>query len=182
MTLFNYWHYIVFFVIFLLSIAGIVSAVKQKNKKLVYSMIFSIILVTVFMAVFSVIIVDKYTKKVQLEKLHNKRLLSTEEIAYYGIVRNVGKFPVGKVTFEIKLVNKGHATGNVKGGNFYKPSGFMDFFSGGFGMGSRKPQTVTKKFVVARNLKPGQAKAFRVYFRYPPYFRSTAEFAKAYGH
>ncbi|QOP44355.1 DUF2393 domain-containing protein [Sulfurimonas sediminis] len=182
MTLFNYWHYIVFFVIFLLSIGGIVSAVKQKNKKLVYSMIFSIILVTAFMAVFSVMIVDKYTKKVQLEKLHNKRLLSTEEIVYYGIVRNIGKFPIGKVTFEIKLVNKGHATGNVKGGNFYKPSGFMDFFSGGFGMGSHKPQTVTKKFVVARNLKPGQAKAFRVYFRYPPYFRSTAEFAKVYGH
>ena len=145
-------------------------------------MLFSVTLVAVFMAVFSVIIVDKYTKKVQLSKLHNKRLLSTEEISYYGTVTNVGKFPIGKVTFEIKLVNRGHATGNVKGGNFYKPSGFMEFFSGGFGMLSRKPQTVTHTFIVAKNLKPGYAKHFRVYFRYPPYFSSTAEFAKVYGH
>jgi len=182
MTLFNYWHYIVLSLIFLMLVGGIIAALKQTNKKLVYAMIFSTTLVAVFMAVFSVIIVDKYTKKVQLSKLHNKRLLSTEEISYYGIVKNIGKFPIGKVTFEIKLVNKGHATGNVKGGNFYKPSGFMDFFSGGFGMLSHKPQTVTHKFIVAKNLKPGQTKNFRVYFKYPPYFRSTADFAKVYGH
>ncbi|WP_457750232.1 DUF2393 family protein [Sulfurimonas sp.] len=182
MTLFNYWHYIVLSLIFLVMIGGIVGALKQKNRKLAYSMMFSVVLISLFMAVFSVIIVDKYTKKVELHKVRNKRLLSTEEISYYGLVDNVGKFPIGKVTLEIKLVNRGHATGNVKGGNFYKPSGFLDFFSGGFGMSPHKPQTVTKKFVIARNLKPGEAKAFRVYFKYPPYFSSTAEFLKVYGH
>lgn len=182
MTLFNYWHYIVLSLIFLAMIVGIVEAMKHTNKKLAYSMLFSVVLISVFMAIFSVIIVDKYTKKVQLKKMHNKRLLSTEEISYYGIVKNVGKFPIGKVTIEIKLVNKGHATGNVKGGNFYKPSGFADFFSEGFGMLSHKPQTLTKSFVIARNLKSGESESFRVYFKYPPYFRSTAEFIKAYGH
>jgi len=88
---------------------------------------------------------------------------------------------IGKVTFEIKLVNKGHATGNVKGGNFYKASGFMDFFTGGFNM-NFKPQSITKEFIVARNLKPGAAQSFRVHFRYPPYFRSTSQFAKVWGH
>jgi hypothetical protein len=131
---------------------------------------------------FSVVAVDKYTKKVKLYKLKNKRLLSTEQIIYTGIVRNEGDFPVGKVVFEIKLVNKGHATGNVKGGNFYKASGFFDFFTNGMGMGKTKPQTVTHEFVVARNLKPGEAKSFRVYFRYPPYFRNTADFAKISAH
>lgn len=182
MTLFNYWHYIVLSLIFLMSVGGIITALKQKNQKLVYSMIFSVILISLFMAVFSVISIDKYTKKVQLDKLHNKRLLSTEEISYYGIVRNVGKFPVGTVVLEIKLVNKGHATGNVKGGNFYKPSGFMNFLSEGFGIKKNKPQTITKKFVIAKNLQPGRAKYFRVYFKYPPYFSSTAEFIKVYGH
>jgi len=182
MTLFNYWHYIVLSLIFLMWAGGIIAALKQTNKKLLYSMLFSTTLIAVFMAVFSVIIVDKYTKKVELSKLHNKRLLSTEEISYYGIVKNVGKFPIGRVTFEIKLVNKGHATGNVKGGNYYKASGFLDFFSEGFGMGSYKPQSITKKFVVAQNLQPGAMKRFRVYFRYPPYFRNTADFAKVYGH
>ena len=63
MTLFNYWHYIVLSLIFLMLVGGIVAALKQTNKKLRYSMIFSIALVAIFMAVFSVIIVDKYTKK-----------------------------------------------------------------------------------------------------------------------
>jgi hypothetical protein len=124
-------------------------------------------------------VVDKYTKKVGLYKLKNKRLLSTEQIIYTGIVKNEGNHKIGEVIFEIKLVNKGHATGNVKGGNFYKTSGFWDFFGGSNKM--YKPQSITKEFVVAKNLKPGDAKSFRVYFKYPPYFRSVADFAEVSG-
>ncbi|WP_457746015.1 DUF2393 family protein [Sulfurimonas sp.] len=178
----NYWHFVTFGVVFLLFIGGAISSLKQDSEKMKYSMLFSVALITLFLAVFSIVVVDKYTKKVELYKLKNKRLLSTEQIIYTGIVKNEGKFPIGKVTFEIKLVNKGHATGNVKGGNFYKASGFMDFFTGGFGMAKTKPQSIVKEFVVARNLKPGAAKSFRVYFDYPPYFRSVAHFAKVYGH
>ena len=181
MTL-NYWHFIVFGVIFIIFILGAISSLRQESDKMKYSMLFSVTLITLFLAVFSIVVVDKYTKKVELYKLKNKRLLSTEQIIYSGVVKNEGKFPIGKVTFEIKLVNKGHATGNVKGGNFYKASGIMDFFTGGFGMAKTKPQSIVKEFVVARNLKPGEAKAFRVYFNYPPYFRSVAHFAKVWGH
>ena len=181
MTLFNYWHFIVLGVIFLLFIGGMVSALKQENAKLKLGMAFSTILISIFLAVFSVMVVDKYTKIVKLYKMKNKRLLSLEKIIYTGIVKNEGNHAIGKVTFQIKLVNKGHATGNVKGGNFYKASGFFDFFSGGYNL-NFKPQSITKEFVVAKNLKPGEAKAFRVYFRYPPYFSSTAQFAKVWGH
>ena len=181
MTLLNYWHFITFGVIFLIFIAGAVAAMKQEDAKIKVGMFISITIVTLFLAGFSVIVVDKYTKTVKLYKLKNKRLLSTEQIVYSGIVKNEGKHKIGKVTFEIKLVNRGHATGNVKGGNFYKASGFLDFFTSGFNKVS-KPQSVTKEFTVATDLKPGAAKAFRVYFRYPPYFRSTAQFAKVWGH
>jgi hypothetical protein len=126
---------------------------------------------------FFAFVVDKYTKHVKLYDLKNSRLLSLERISYTGIVKNVGKYPIGKVTLEIKLVNKGH-TGNVKGGNFYKPSGFLDFFTGGFGIDKSKPQTLVKKFVVARNLKPGHAHQFYVHFKFPPYFRSVAQFTQ----
>jgi hypothetical protein len=181
MMLFNIWHFVVLAVIFVLFILGAVASLKQDSKKIVFSMLFSVTLVTVFLAIFSVIVVDKYTKKVELYKLKNKRILSIEKIVYSGTVKNTGNYPIGEVTFEIKLVNKGHATGNVKGGNFYKPSGFLDFFSSGLGI-SNKPQSITKKFIVAKNLQPGEVKAFRVYFRYPPYFRSTSQFANVYGH
>ena len=181
MTLLNIWHFIVLGVILLIFISGVMAALKQKEEKMKYSMLFSIALITAFLAVFSVFVVDKYTKKVSLSKMKNKRILSTEKIIYTGVVKNIGNYPIGKVTFSIKLVNKGHATGNVKGGNFYKPSGIVDFFSGGFNR-SNKPQTIEKEFIVARNLKPGQSAPFRVYFDYPPYFSSTAQFAKVWGH
>lgn len=178
MTLLNYWHYIFLCITFFIFIGGVIASLKQK-KKLVFPMIVSVTLVSVLLGFFSIMVVDKYTKKVGLYKLKNKRLLSTEQIIYTGIVRNDGNYEIGEVTFEIKLVNKGHATGNVKGGNFYQTSGFFDFFGGLNKL--NKPQSITKKFMVAKNLKPGEAQSFRVYFDYPPYFRSVADFAEVYG-
>ena len=181
MTLFNVWHYLVLTVIFLIFVGGVLASLNQESQKMKYSMLFSVSLISLFLAIFSLFVVDKYTKKVQLEKLHNRRLLSTEEISYSGIVKNVGRYPIGHVTFHIKLVNHGNATGTVKGTNFYKPSGFKAFFTEGLNMRD-KPQTVEKDFVVARDLKPGEIERFRVYFKYPPYFSQTAQFAKVYGH
>ena len=181
MTLLNYWHFVVISIILLMTLIGIVGAFKQSKAKLIAPMVFSIVLIATLVSAFSIVVVDKYTKTAKLYKLKNKRMLQQEKIMYSGIVKNEGNHKIGTVTFEIKLVNKGMATGNVKGGSFYKPSGFMDFFSGGAGK-LYKPQQITQEFVVAKNLKPGEAKAFRVYFNYPPYFRSVAQFSKLYAH
>jgi hypothetical protein len=181
-TLFNEWHYIVLGVILLILIGGIAVAFKDENSKIRMQIIFSTLLVTAIMAGFSVFVVDKYTKKAKLYKMENKRNLSTEQIMYSGIVKNEGKYEIGEVIFEIKLVNKGHVSGNVKGGSFFKPSGFFDFFSMKTVSSDSKPQQITHEFVVARNLKPGESREFRVYFDYPPYFRGVAHFAKIYAH
>ena len=181
MTLFNVWHYLVLSVIFVIFIVGIIHAVKEKTRNMMYSMLFTVTLMSTFMAIFSIFVVDKYTKHVKLYDLKNSRLLSLERISYTGIVKNVGDYPIGKVTLEIKLVNKGHVIGNMKSGNFYKPSGFFDFFTGSFGINKGKPQTVVKRFVVARNLKAGHAHQFYVYFKFPPYFSSVAQFTKVTG-
>ena len=185
MTLFNYWHFIVLGVVLLGFIIGLISSFRQDNPKLIVPMLISVTLITALIGGFSIVVVDKYTKVVKLYKLDNRRLLSTEQIVYTGIVKNEGNHKIGKVTFEIKLVNKGHATGNVKGGNFYKASGFAGFFESLFSSGSsrtNKIQSLTKEFVVATNLKPGAAKHFRVYFDFPPHFRSMSQFAKVTGH
>ena len=180
MSVLNYWHYIMLVIVFVIFVLGVVASFKQPKKKLIIPMLFSVFLVSTLIAGFSIVVVDKYTKKVKLYKLDNKRILSIEKIVYSGIVKNEGSFPIGQVVFEIKIVNKGHATGNVKGGNFFSPSGFMDFFGGGAGY-LYKPQSITKEFVVARNLNPGDAQSFRVHFDYPPYFRSVAHFATVSG-
>ena len=181
MTTLNYWHFIVIAVILSIFLGGIYTSIKQENKKLVLPMIISVSLISALLLGFSIVVVDKYTKIPKLYKMENKRLLSIEKVVYTGIVKNEGNHEIGEVTFEIKLVNKGHVTGNVKGGSYFKASGFFDFFSGGSNV-LYKPQSITKEFVVARNLKPGQAKSFRVYFDWPPYFRSVSHFAKVYGH
>lgn len=181
MTLFNYVHYSVLLIIFLIFAGGVFVSIKQPSKKLMVPMLFSVTLISVLLAGFSIVVVDKYTKKVQLSKLKNKRLLSIEKIAYSGVVTNTGSHTIGEVTFELKLVNKGHVTGNVKAGSFFQVSGFAEFFGGGAEI-LYKPQTITKEFIVARNLKPGTSKSFKVYFDYPPYFSSTSQFAKVYGH
>lgn len=181
MTLFNYWHFIVFLILLIVLVGGVYVSLHQSNKKLVKPMIFSVVLIVSVVSGFSVVVVDKYTKKASLHKFENKRILSIEKIVYSGIVRNDGAHAIGELTIEIKIVNKGHATGSVKGGDFYQPSGFLNFFSGGANI-LYKPQHIIKKFVVAKNLKPGQAKSFRVYFDYPPYFRQVSQFAKLISH
>ena len=180
-TLLNYWHYIILLIILIASGTGVFYALKQKNKKLFYPMLISISLISILIAGFSVVVVDKYTKKAKIYKLKSKRLLSIEKIVYSGIVKNEGNHDIGTVKIKIKLVNKGNATGNVKGGSFYKSSGFFDFFKGGSNV-LYKPQTVEKEFVIATNIKAGNAKAFRVNFTWPPYFRSVSQFVTVSGH
>jgi len=181
MTLFNYWHFIVLIIVLLIGAGGVYVSLQQPKAKIKIPMLISVVVVTIMLAIFTLMAVDKYTKVVKLYKLDNKRLLSTEKIVYTGIVKNEGDYEIGEVTFQIKLVNKGRATGNIKSASFFTPSGFMDFFSGGANI-LYKPQTVVKKFIVAKNLKPGEAKRFRVHFRFPSYFKSVSQFPKVYGH
>lgn len=182
-TEFNYVHYITFAVIGLLFVGGVVSSFRQKSPKMIYSMLFTTVLVSSFLVIFSIFVVDKYTKEVQLLKIKNKRILGIEKIIYTGVVKNTGNFTIGKVVLEIKLVNKGHAVGQLKGENFYRSSGLFDFLNSGAGFSrEKKPQTVVQRFVIARKLKPGKTKHFRVYFPYPPYFKSVSDFVKVEGH
>ncbi|WP_428739148.1 DUF2393 family protein [Sulfurimonas sp.] len=178
----NYVHYITFFVIFVIFMFGIYKSLQQDKPSLKTSMLFTTILVSLFLALFSVFVVDKYTKSVKLVKIKNKRILGIEKIIYTGTIQNTGNFTVGEVVLEIKLVNRGHATGNVKGGNFYKATGFFEFFTEGLGIERDKPQTIVQKFVIAQKLGAGKAKTFRVYFPYPPYFQSTADFITLKAH
>lgn len=176
---FNYWHFITIAVLFLFYIGGMLASSKQSVKKIRLTMQVSLSIIMVLIGIFSVVAVDKYTKKVSLHKFENKRLLSIEKIVYTGIVKNDGLHDIGEVTFEIKIVNKTRSMGATA--SFFTPTGFMDFFGGGANILYR-PQSITKTFIVAKNLRAGEAKSFRIYFDYPPYFKNVSQFAKVYGH
>ena len=181
MTYFTIWHYFVVTVVALLFAIVVIISWRNKNHKLRFSMIFSGFISLALVAAFLIMALDKYTKKVQITSLKNRRVLAIEKIIYTGIVRNVGNYTIGKVKLEIKLVNKGHVTGNVKGGSFYKPSGMSDFLSN-VSKRKDKPQTLLMTFVIAEGLKAGEAKSFKVTMPYPPYFSSTADFTRVFAH
>jgi len=69
MTLLNYWHFVVFGVLLLILIGGVLAALKQPEKKLRIPMILSVLLIVTLIGGFSVVVVDKYTKKAKLYKL-----------------------------------------------------------------------------------------------------------------
>ena len=180
-TYFTIWHYAVLVLTIIIFLLLVVVSFKQETTKIRSSMIFSSFLVMTLVGTFLIMALDKYTKKVKLTGLDNRRLLNNEKIVYSGYVTNVGNYTIGKVKIEFKLVNKGHVTGNVKGGSFFKPSGLKEFFGGGY-VSSYKPQKVEETVVVARNLKPGKTQYFNVQFDYPPYFKHVADFQRIFAH
>ena len=181
-TYLTIWHYAFMLLSLLLFIAGIFAGMREEKSNLRYGIIFSSFLISILIGSMSVVVLDKYTKKAEVFSLKNRRILMNETIVYQGYIKNVGNYKIGTVKIEIKLVNKGHATGNVKGGNFYKPSGFFSFLSGGEAKAKARPQKVEHTFVIATNLEPGKSKHFSVTFPYPPYFSAVSDFVKLSTH
>jgi hypothetical protein len=180
-THFTIWHYAAVIASLTIFVLLVIIALRQSNRKMIISMIFSSFLVMSLVTAFMIMALDKYTKKAVIAKLDNRRMLMSEKIVYTGYVTNVGNYTIGEVRIEFKLVNKGHVTGNVKGGSFFKPSGFAEFFGGGEKRAYR-PQKLVETVVVARDLKPGKSQFFNVSLDYPPYFKHVAHFQRIFAH
>lgn len=179
-TYFTIWHYIALLLGLIIFTLTILLAFQEKRPNIRNSIIFSSLLVNIMLSFIILMALDKYTKKAEVFNLDNYRLLQTEQIVFTGTVKNVGNFTIGKVELEIKLVNNGHATNNVKGTNFYKPSGFLDMFN--TSSKNYQPQTLIETPVIAENLKPGETRRFRVAFDYPPYFKGVTQFTRIFAH
>lgn len=180
-TYFTAWHYFALVLGALIFILTVILAFYEKRPSIRNSVIFSSLLVNIVIGFVIIMALDKYTKKAEVYNLQNHRLLQTEQIVFTGVVKNVGNYTIGKVKLEIKLVNKGHVSGNVKAGTFYKASGFGDFFSGESGR-DYQPQTLIETPVIAENLEPGESRHFRVRMDYPPYFKGVTQFTRIFSH
>lgn len=180
---FNLWHFFVIFVFIAIIAGGVAYAFIQPNKKIKWPITFSVTIASLLFGFVFMLVVDKYTKVVSLSKVENQRILNLEKIVYTGVVRNEGKFSIGEVIFEIKLVNKGRGTLDMAPGSFFQVRNLLDFF--GLGGGADilyRPQTIKKRFVVARDLRPNSSEHFRVSFDYPAYFRNTSQFYSVEAH
>ena len=181
-TYFTIWHWSAIIAGIILFFFLVIVSLKEKNQKNIISMIFASFLVIVTAEVFAMMAIDKYTKIATLYGVKNTRILRNETIVFTGFVKNKGNYTIGEIKLNVKLVNRGHVTGNVKGGSFYRPSGLFDFFSSFGEKRTYKPQKVVEEFVVARKLAPGKATSFRVQMKYPPYFKHVSEFTTISAH
>ncbi|BBG64942.1 hypothetical protein NNO_0240 [Hydrogenimonas sp.] len=174
-----HWLVLVFFIV--LFILLVVVSKKESRPNVFWSMVFASFLVTSTAAVFSMFVLDKYTKKAKLVSIKNTRLLRSEEIVFKGKVENVGKFKIGQCKLTIKMINNPLEAGKLSGSQVFKPSGLGDFFSMKESKQER-PNTIEREFVVAKNLEPREVRPFTIHMKYPPYFRKTRMIYKLYCH
>ncbi|MDD2838183.1 MAG: DUF2393 family protein [Sulfuricurvum sp.] len=179
-TYLTIWHYSALLIGLLVFLITVLLAFNEQRSSIRNSIIFSSLLVNLMVGFIVMMALDKYTKIAKVYNLDNHRLLQTEQIVFTGVVKNEGSYTIGKVELEIKLVNRGHVSGNVKGGNFFKASGFADMF--GNASKDYQPQTLIETPILAENLKPGESRRFRVVFDYPPYFKGVTQFTRIFAH
>ena len=180
MIYFTIIHWLVLLFFLLLFLLLVYISKKEKRRNVFWSMVFASFLVTSTGALFSMFVIDKYTKKARLIRIENHRILRTEEIVFKGKVQNVGKFKIGQCKLSIKMINNPVESGKLSGSQIYKPSG-LEFFKSKESKKER-PNTVLQEFVVARNLEPGEIQPFTVRMHYPPYFSKTRLIYKLYCH
>ncbi len=179
MTHFTILHWITLIVFLLIFILLVIVSKKETNPKIFWSMVFSSFLVTSLLAVFSMFVLDKYTKKAKLLYITHKRVLLNETIMFFGKVQNIGRFEIGHCELKVKMVNNALNINDLSGSTFYAPrSGIKALFSSK----SKNPSTVIKYFTVAKNFQPGTIKSFGLTMPYPPYFQKARIMYKLYCH
>ncbi len=168
------WSFLILLLIFLFF------SIKQKNKKLIMPMIFSSFLTVGTLAFFSIFVLDKYTKKAKLLRVKHSRILLNESITVSGVVKNVGKFKIGKCKLEVKIASNPMAGKNLSGSAVFNPkASIFEMFSN---KENGKKTSVIKEFDIVYNLEPGVWKPFSVSMKFPPYLKNPYLKYKLYCH
>lgn len=118
------------------------------------------------LAVFSIYVLDKYTKIARLENIVQKKILVNESFAISGQIRNIGNFQIGKCVLEVKISNNSIERTGTDSAIFVPKSAF----DGLFNRDKENVVETTKEFVIAENLHKGEMRNFTVFMRYPPSF------------
>jgi len=172
MAYFTILHILTLIILFTIYVLLIVLTRRESRPKIFWSMIFANTLVMAMLMIFTMPVLDKYTKKARLENLTQKRILMTESITFSGKVRNVGSFSIGKCKLEVKLVNNPLTAGKLTGSQIFRPTSGLSYGP----KDGEKSSTVVEEFVIATNLKPGELYNFSVSMPYPPHFERTTPF------
>jgi hypothetical protein len=180
MDYFTILHWLTLLILLIIFILISIIALKQTNKKILISMLFSNFLVITMLSVFFMFVLDKYTKEARLESVTQKRILMTESLTLSGKIRNIGNFAISKCTLEVKLVSNALTGGSVSGSNVFSPTSGLDFLFKS--KKNTRPTTVIQEFVIAKSFQKGELRNFSVSMKYPPYFAKPFMRYKLYCH
>lgn len=169
MTYFTIVHIITLLILLVFFVLLFLVALRETRKKVFWAMIFANFLVVSTLAVFSMLVLDKYTKKARIENFSQRRVLRNETIVFTGKIRNIGKFTIGKCKLEIRLVNNPITSKKLGSSDVFKPTTGLDFATK-----QGKASTVKKIFVIAKGLKSKELKNFSVSMPYPAYFAKAS--------
>lgn len=158
-----HWIFLIIYIIIFFAICFI--AFRETKKKVLYAMLFANFLVISLLTGFTMLVLDKYTKKAKIYGFNQKRILRTEHITFSGKVRNIGKFTIGTCELKIKIVNDPIASKKMGGSDLFKPTLGIDI-----GKKEERHSTIVETFDIAKKLKPNELKNFSVSMPYPPYF------------
>lgn len=171
-------HILVLCLIFVISMLLLFLSLKSA-KKIFFSLLLTNVLVSTVLAVFMMLVIDKYTKKGVLEDVKSQRVLRNETIVFKGVVRNVGRFSISACKFSAKLINQPLNGQTLKGESLFKSSG-LSLFSWLFkdDEDKNRPNVLEHSFAVAKDLGPKKSINFTVTMPFPSYFSKTMTITK----
>ena len=159
-------HWIVLAIFVLIFLILLLLSMKEKNSKIFFSMAFSSLLLVSVGIVFSMFILDKYTKQGELVSFKHKIDLRKEIVKIDGKIKNSGKFKIGYCNATVRISN--HPPKGSRGStSFFKASNSIsDMFSAK----PQKKNLIEEELLAVTNLDPKKSKKFQVRLGYPTYF------------
>lgn len=166
MMYFTIWHYTTVVIALILFALAIVLAFYTKRLLIQLSIIFiALIMISggTFMAFKEL---EISTKKAELLNFHYNRILVSEQIAFSGVIRNSGDYPLAKVQLELIIKNTPAPGKGIFGG---APHAFNEAFKT-----EKQVQELVYHYTVATDLAPKTSKQFSLMVDYPPYFDNAS--------
>lgn len=167
MIYFSPLHWIIVLIFVCLFIVLSLLAMKEKKQQTVISMIIASFIVTVFAAVISLYVVDKYTKKVKIVTYKIVEDKKHESVIVRGSVKNVGRYEVGYCTLQLRMSND--IKGRYAKTSYFTPTTSLDFF----GSKQSKKNIIKVEKDIVHDLSPSERKKFVFIARIPSHFQGT---------
>ncbi|NPA81075.1 MAG: DUF2393 domain-containing protein [Epsilonproteobacteria bacterium] len=164
------WHKVALAFFGVVLLIFIILSFMQKDKKLVWPMVFSSVLVVGAFTFFTLFALDKYTKKAKILSIKHHRVLRTESIVFEGRVKNMGKFKIGECKLKIKIASNPMSGKSLSGSSMFNPKSTLpEFFDN---KEKSKRSYVEKEAVIVRDFKPGYVEPFSVSMKFPSYLKN----------